>query len=91
MLGSTLVAVTIPVAVLTVGYSTHIRKKAQAAAGRLQRATDSRLQVLGLGFGAAATAVAAIAGAAMAAFAATTTNATLASVAAITSVGVAGT
>jgi ATP-binding cassette subfamily B protein IrtA len=37
MLGSTLVAVTIPAAVLTVGYSTHIRKQAQAAAGRLQR------------------------------------------------------
>lgn len=34
MLGSTLVAVTIPAAVLTVGYSTHIRKQAQAAAGR---------------------------------------------------------
>ena len=33
MLGSTLVAVTIPAAVLTVGYSTHIRKQAQAAAG----------------------------------------------------------
>ncbi|WP_101947403.1 ABC transporter ATP-binding protein [Mycobacterium sp. 3519A] len=37
MLGSTLVAVTIPAAVLTVGYSTHITKQAQAAAGRLQR------------------------------------------------------
>jgi ATP-binding cassette, subfamily B, bacterial IrtA/YbtP len=37
VLGSTLVAVTIPAAVLTVGYSTHIRKQAQAAAGRLQR------------------------------------------------------
>jgi ATP-binding cassette, subfamily B, bacterial IrtA/YbtP len=37
VLGSTLVAVTIPTAVLTVGYSTHIRKQAQAAAGRLQR------------------------------------------------------
>ncbi len=37
VVGSTLVAVTIPAAVLTVGYSTHIRKQAQAAAGRLQR------------------------------------------------------
>jgi len=37
VLGSTLVAVTIPAAVLAVGYSTHIRKQAQAAAGRLQR------------------------------------------------------
>lgn len=37
VLGSTLVAVTIPAAVLTVGYSTHFRKQAQAAAGRLQR------------------------------------------------------
>ncbi len=37
VLGSTLIAVTIPAAVLTVGYSTHIRKQAQAAAGRLQR------------------------------------------------------
>ena len=37
VLGSTLVAVTIPASVLAVGYSTHIRKQAQAAAGRLQR------------------------------------------------------
>jgi ATP-binding cassette subfamily B protein len=37
VLGSTLVAVTIPAAVLAVGYSTHIRKQAQAAAGRIQR------------------------------------------------------
>jgi len=37
VLGSTLVAVTIPAAVLTVGYSTHISKQAQTAAGRLQR------------------------------------------------------
>jgi ATP-binding cassette subfamily B protein IrtA len=41
VLGSTLVAVTIPAAVLTVGYSTHIRKQAQAAAGRLQRLLDA--------------------------------------------------
>jgi ATP-binding cassette subfamily B protein IrtA len=41
MLGSTLVAVTIPAAVLTVGYSAHIQKQAQAAAGRLQRLLQS--------------------------------------------------
>ena len=41
VLGSTLVAVTIPAAVLTVGYSTHIRRQAAAAAGRLQRLLDT--------------------------------------------------
>lgn len=40
VLGSTLVAVTIPAAVLAVGYSTHIRRQAQAAAGRLHRLLD---------------------------------------------------
>jgi ATP-binding cassette, subfamily B, bacterial IrtA/YbtP len=40
VLGSTLVAVTIPAAVLTVGYSTHIRRQAQSAAGRLHRLLD---------------------------------------------------
>ena len=42
VLGSTLVAVTIPAAVLTVGYSTHIRQQAQAAAGRLQRLLQTK-------------------------------------------------
>lgn len=42
ILGSTLVAVTIPAAVLTVGYSTHIRQQAQAAAGRLQRLLQTK-------------------------------------------------
>ncbi|GAT11137.1 ABC transporter ATP-binding protein [Mycolicibacterium novocastrense] len=41
VLGSTLVAVTIPAAVLTVGYSTHIKRQAAAAAGRLQRLLDT--------------------------------------------------
>ena len=41
VLGSTLVAVTIPAAILTVGYSTHIRRQAAAAAGRLQRLLDT--------------------------------------------------
>ncbi|MGV0848684.1 ABC transporter ATP-binding protein [Mycolicibacterium phlei] len=41
VLGSTLVAVTIPAAVLTVGYSAHIKRQAAAAAGRLQRLFDS--------------------------------------------------
>ncbi|OBG11708.1 ABC transporter [Mycolicibacterium celeriflavum] len=41
VLGSTLVAVTIPAAVLTVGYSTHIRRQAAAAAGRLKRLLDT--------------------------------------------------
>ena len=41
VLGSTLVAVTIPAAILTVGYSTHIRRQAAAAAGRLQRLLDA--------------------------------------------------
>jgi ATP-binding cassette subfamily B protein IrtA len=40
VLGSTLVAVTIPAAVLTVGYSTHIRRQAASAAGRLHRLLD---------------------------------------------------
>lgn len=41
VLGSTLVAVTIPAAVLTVGYSTHIKRQAASAAGRLQRLLDT--------------------------------------------------
>lgn len=41
VLGSALVAVTIPAAVLTVGYSTHIKRQAAAAAGRLQRLLDT--------------------------------------------------
>lgn len=41
VLGSTLVAVTIPAAILTVGYSTHIRRQAAAAAGRLQKLLDT--------------------------------------------------
>jgi ATP-binding cassette, subfamily B, bacterial IrtA/YbtP len=41
VLGATLVAVTIPAAILTVGYSTHIRRQAAAAAGRLQRLLDT--------------------------------------------------
>ncbi|KUI01892.1 ABC transporter ATP-binding protein [Mycobacterium sp. IS-3022] len=41
VLGSTLVAVTIPAAVLTVGYSTHIKRQAAAAAGRLKRLLDT--------------------------------------------------
>lgn len=40
VLGSTLVAMTIPAAVLAVGYSAGIRKQAQAAAGRLVRLLD---------------------------------------------------
>ncbi|MCV7281303.1 ABC transporter ATP-binding protein [Mycolicibacterium flavescens] len=41
VLGATLVAVTIPAAVLTVGYSAHIKRQAAAAAGRLQRLLDT--------------------------------------------------
>ncbi len=41
VLGSALVAVTIPAAILTVGYSTHIRRQAASAAGRLQRLLDA--------------------------------------------------
>jgi ATP-binding cassette subfamily B protein len=40
VLGSTLVAMTIPAAVLAVGYSAGVRKQAQAAAGRLVRLLD---------------------------------------------------
>jgi ATP-binding cassette subfamily B protein len=41
VLGSALVAVTIPAAILTVGYSTHIKRQAAAAAGRVQRLLDT--------------------------------------------------
>ncbi|MGV0794573.1 ABC transporter ATP-binding protein [Mycolicibacterium sp. XJ1819] len=41
VLGATLVAVTVPAAVLTVGYSTHIKRQAASAAGRLQRLFDA--------------------------------------------------
>jgi ATP-binding cassette subfamily B protein IrtA len=42
LLGSTVVAVTIPAAVLAVGYSTHIKRQAASAAGRLQRLLETR-------------------------------------------------
>ena len=39
VIGATLVAVTIPTAVLAVGYSTHTRKQAQSAAGQSRRSS----------------------------------------------------
>lgn len=41
VIGATLVAVTIPTAVLAVGYSTHARKQAQSAAGRIKALLDA--------------------------------------------------